>query len=245
MDPEITRFCLPTSSPLLNNFRDSMRRHYVDDFYQRQCSVLGENIKILDLGGNKNAKRGLFDIYKYSSNVIYLNYSSKYAPDVQTDASSLSFKDYSFDCIICAELFEHVRHPQGILTEVKRVLRPGGLVLLTIPFMFPIHPDPSDYGRFTDQFWIETLAAKGFGDIEIEWQGGYWCVFVDMLRGLLMEKEEEYTRFKKKLINWCFVHCQKWIKIKANAWDGLSGKRKTFFMRGCTTGFGICCNTKT
>ena len=241
MSSEIIKKTLSPSSPLVDNFRDSLRRHFVDDFYMKKIPLLPSWGKVLDLGGNKQKKRGLFNINDYSLDVIYVNFSAKQRPDVQADGCYLPFGDEIFDGVICAELLEHVRDPLVVLREVHRVLRPGATLLVTVPFMFPIHADPYDYGRYTDQFWLESLSEYNFTDIIIEWQGGFWCVFADMLRGFGMEKEERSAGTKEKIINWMNVHLQKSLKRKALKMDSRENLLQTFFMKGCTTGFGISC----
>lgn len=69
--------------------------------------------------------------------------------DIQADAYRLPFRDETFDTVLCTEVLEHTHSPQLALSEVHRVLKPGGKLLLTTPFAFPIHYGPTDYYRFT------------------------------------------------------------------------------------------------
>ena len=86
--------------------------------------------------------------------------------------------------MICSELLEHVPEPLNVVREIHRVLKPKGSVIICVPFMNKIHGDPYDYGRYTDFFWNENLSRLGFQDIEIEKQGLFWSVLVDMIRDL-------------------------------------------------------------
>jgi SAM-dependent methyltransferase len=72
-------------------------------------------------------------------------------PGVQVlgDAAALGFVDASFDIVLCTEMLEHVPEPQRAVDEMRRVLKPGGLLLLTTRFLFPIHDAPHDYFRYT------------------------------------------------------------------------------------------------
>ena len=73
------------------------------------------------------------------------------APGVHviSDALALGFADESFDVVLCTEMLEHVPEPQLAIDEMARVLKPGGTLLLTTRFLFPIHDAPHDYFRFT------------------------------------------------------------------------------------------------
>ena len=55
----------------------------------------------------------------------------------QTDATCLPFADHTFDKIICSEVLEHIEAYQAVLAELKRVLKPGGLLAVTVPRYWP------------------------------------------------------------------------------------------------------------
>lgn len=65
------------------------------------------------------------------------------------DAQALGLADASFDVVLCTEVLEHLPEPQRGIDEMHRVLKPGGTLLLTTRFLFPIHDAPHDYFRFT------------------------------------------------------------------------------------------------
>lgn len=167
----------------VNDISYTLRRHYVDMFHSEVFNS-GDVCKglILDLGGNKKSKRGLFDISCYEGSVIYANLSDAKSPDVVTDAECLSFKSGTFDSAICSELLEHVYDPRKVIEEVATALKPGGRIIICAPFMVGIHGDPYDYGRYTDSFWRQILCETGFTDISIEAQGSFYSVIYDMLR---------------------------------------------------------------
>lgn len=75
-------------------------------------------------------------------------YASK--PDVFADASRLPIADASVDNVICLEVIEHLFDPGAALSEIDRVLKPGGRAWISIPFMYPIHNAPYDFQRFTE-----------------------------------------------------------------------------------------------
>lgn len=70
-------------------------------------------------------------------------------PDVFGDASQLPFCDHAFDAVAMLEVLEHLQRPSQALSEISRVLKPGGQLLLTIPFLYPVHDAPHDFQRYT------------------------------------------------------------------------------------------------
>lgn len=137
---------------------------------------------VLDLGGTRHHKRGQFDIERYDLDVVYANLSVAKGPDVRTDASALPFRGCVFDGVICAELLEHVPQPPVVLEQAHRVLRSGGTLLATVPFLFRVHGDPEDYGRYTAHYWTTLLDDLGFQDVEVVAQGGFWAVVADFAK---------------------------------------------------------------
>lgn len=70
--------------------------------------------------------------------------------DIVADAHDLSMiPDASFDVVLCTEVLEHLHTPSRAIAEFHRILKPGGLLLLSTRFIFPLHDVPGDYYRFT------------------------------------------------------------------------------------------------
>jgi SAM-dependent methyltransferase len=99
--------------------------------------------------------------------------------DVVGDALALPFEAGRFDCILASEALEHVSDPFLFAREVTRVLKPGGAVILTVPFLFHKHGDPSDFWRPTDQGMSELF--KHFEKVEIRPLGNSLHVLSDLI----------------------------------------------------------------
>ena len=82
-------------------------------------------------------------------------------PDLFADASQLPLADASVDTVVILEVMEHLRQPREALQEIARVLRPQGRLLLTMPFLYPIHDAPHDYQRLTMHGLIRDVEAAG------------------------------------------------------------------------------------
>ncbi|MEM6885409.1 MAG: methyltransferase domain-containing protein [Verrucomicrobiota bacterium] len=182
-------FPCPGQEVEAGNIHYSLRRYFVDCFYQREVSALPEGGVILDVGGNKKDKRGCFNISNTQHDVIYANLSDAKSPDVICDAARLPFKDGLFKAVICGELLEHVADPASVVREAWRVLMPGGAILITCPFMFRVHGDPYDFARYTGYYWEELMRELSFTDIKVEPQGRFYSVLYDSLRDWLRERE--------------------------------------------------------
>src|SRR3989339_113906 len=85
----------------------------------------------------------------YFKNRIGLDVNKGRGVDVVADAHDLPFEDGKFDIILCTEVLEHLHSPHVAISEMKRVLKVGGKLILTTRFIFPIHDDPGDYFRYT------------------------------------------------------------------------------------------------
>lgn len=99
-------------------------------------------------------------------------------PAVQllADIERLPFADASVDGVICTYVLEHVGDARACMDEIARVVRPGGAVYVTVPFLFPTHPDPLDRWRWT----LDGLrySMRAFEEIEVGTIGGPFSTYV-------------------------------------------------------------------
>lgn len=221
----------------------SLRRYFVDKFFVENMYRFRDGAKILDIGGKKTGKRGLFDIGKYPVRVEYANIDAATRPDHLCDAAKIPVGDGSFDGVILAETLEHVRDPKAVLTESFRVLKPGGTLLATAPFMYHVHADPKDYGRYTEYYFREVLQEIGFKNIRVAKQGGYYSVLANILKMRLLGMDDAgslFAKMKKRLLAFFIT----WFQKKALVWDGEAGFCRTDIGAGHTTEYGIVCEKK-
>jgi len=69
--------------------------------------------------------------------------------DALIDLNRLPFADGALDGVICTYVLEHVADARACMAEIARVVKPGGSVYISVPFLFPTHPDPLDRWRWT------------------------------------------------------------------------------------------------
>src|SRR5258708_3519997 len=85
------------------------------------------------------------------ANAINMDIDSFPQVDVIADGHYLPFADNVFSVVYMGAVIEHLKYPWLVAAEVYRILKPGGHILVTVPFIYPYHNMPGDYYRFTDQ----------------------------------------------------------------------------------------------
>jgi SAM-dependent methyltransferase len=127
--------------------------------------------RLLDLGcGNRRYER----LFVHARYVGYDVDTQGARPDVCGHAAALPFRDASFDAALCTQVLEHVTSPADMLLELRRVLAPGGVLILTAPQHWRLHEEPHDYWRFTKYGLQRLLDDAGFEVRTLRAQGGVW-----------------------------------------------------------------------
>ncbi|NCB38065.1 MAG: class I SAM-dependent methyltransferase [Erysipelotrichia bacterium] len=98
--------------------------------------------------------------------------------DLVCDIVSISEPDSSFDVILCSEVLEHIPDPLPALKEFSRLLKPGGILILTAPFSSHVHFAPYHYCTGFSRYWYEHhLPAYGFSIQELSPNGDWFDFF--------------------------------------------------------------------
>lgn len=139
--------------------------------------------RVLDVGGAR--QRGAFR-RPAGARWVVADIERGFRPDVGADVQALPFRDAVFDAVKATELLEHVPDVARALGECRRVLRPGGHLVITAPFLERLHGDPGDYSRYTRSMWERLLAAADLKPVTIEEQGGYFTHLAGLLRFLVL-----------------------------------------------------------
>jgi len=168
-------------------------KYYFGASYQRKAlDALLEQHKhyykgiVLDIGGRD---RGKFQKPKDKvEKWIFADIESGHNPDIVLDVAKMDgIESKSIDVINAIELFEHVENPEKSLAECHRVLKEGGMIILSVPFLFPVHGDPYDFQRWTDKKWKEELLKAGFAIEKFEIMGRYFTVMMEMAKVLIRQ----------------------------------------------------------
>lgn len=121
----------------------------------------------LDIGCGTKPYRNLFSSSEYWGLEIDTpeNREKKNA-DFFYDGKTFPFDENKFDSLIANQVFEHVFNPDEFLSEMHRILKVGGKVLITVPFVWDEHEQPYDFARYSS-FGLKAILEKhGFEALE-------------------------------------------------------------------------------
>ena len=121
------------------------------------------------------------------------------------DGKLFPFADATFDSVVANEVFEHVFNPDQFLSELFRVLKPGGMTLLTMPFVWDEHEQPYDFARYSS-FGIRALLEKhGFMIVEQRKSADDIRVIFQLLNAYLYKKTVTKKAWCNLLITLLFM----------------------------------------
>lgn len=123
--------------------------------------------RTLDVGCGRKPYEHLFHVTSYIGLEIDTsdNRVNKNA-DYFYDGSQFPFRDGEFDSLVLNQVFEHVFTPESFLSEMNRVLKADGVLLMTVPFVWDEHEQPHDFARYSSFGLGSLLERHGFEVIE-------------------------------------------------------------------------------
>lgn len=138
--------------------------------------------RLLDFGCGRKPYENLFKVDEYLGiDMEHTGHEHKNSKiDVFYNGKNIPFPDESFDSVFCSEVFEHVFNLDEIIVEIRRVMKPGAQILITVPFSWNEHEVPYDFGRYTS-FGITHLFTKhGFEVVELQKSGNFATVIFQL-----------------------------------------------------------------
>lgn len=121
----------------------------------------------------------------------FRSYETVAFPDYDVCRGPLA--EEKFDLVIAEQVFEHVLRPDLAATHVYQMLRPGGVFVISTPFLLKVHGHPYDLYRWTEHGMRQLLETAGFRAIATGSWGNRECLLADMVPGL------EWTSYNPRL----------------------------------------------
>ena len=139
--------------------------------------------KLLDFGCGEKAYEHMFVVDSYTGIDLEENEGhtlKKDKVDIFYKGDKLPFENNSFDSIYSSEVFEHVFNLEEILNDINRVHKPGGLLLITMPFVWREHEMPNDFGRYTSAGITHVMSKCNYKIVAHEKAPGYFLSVVQL-----------------------------------------------------------------
>jgi len=217
-------------------YYDERRRHFGIDWQQSLSIVVGGLLlqeilqarsyikgRLLDIGCGTRPYALIYDPLVEMSVGTEVTYSPHglQDADVICPAERLPFTDASFDTVLCTEVLEHTRYPFAVLLEIRRVLKPGGYLLLSVPFIYPIHEAPYDHWRFTS-FGLRLLCMEaGLEVVYLRPKGGIIATLIVLWINLAVRGVNAVSKLlrqslplrDRRVIRWLLAFPQ-WIYLR-------------------------------
>lgn len=157
--------------------------------------------KFLDVGaGNQPYRDFIINSSKVSEYCpLDLENSDRYKKCENTwDGKIMPFCNDFFDSAIATEILEHCPDPNKTLSEIFRVLKPGGFFFFTVPYIWPLHDVPYDEYRYTPFSLRRLLKEEGFCDITVS-SCGSWNATLAHFLGLWARRGGHSKIFKESI----------------------------------------------
>ncbi len=141
--------------------------------------------------------------------------------DIICPAERLPFARESFDTILCTEVLEHTTDPLTVIKECARVLKPGGHLLLSVPFIYPIHEPPYDHWRFTSYGLALLCQMAGLEVCYIHPKGGLGATLMALYGFLSVRAVNAMSKLlhlrtplrERTVVRWCLALPQ-WVYLR-------------------------------
>jgi len=141
-------------------------------------------------------------------------------PGVDRVASvyQLPFSDNEFQIVLCMSVLEHLEEPYRAVAEMHRVLKPGGRIIVSVPFLFPIHDAPGDYWRFT-KYGLKHLFREGWDIKEVKAEADAQDSMAVLLQRLAYQGRYRFD----KLAKFKLFLSARILKALPRVWRGMYG----------------------
>lgn len=156
--------------------------------------------RLLDLGCGNSPYQPLF--HNVSEYITY-DIDTINSIDIVGTADVLPFHTESFNSILCTQVLEHTSNPCQVISEITRVLKPGGKLLISVPQSWRLHEEPYDFYRYT-KYGISHLIQHS--NLEISYilpQGGVWALIGQTFNNIIWRNKKNKFSLSWFIANLC------------------------------------------
>ena len=179
----------------------NMRRHHYQ-WLKQMLEAFPDNSRIIDVGCGPGQFTDLIDNHDCCGIDFYPYPNVNLVADI---SDVIPLEDSSADIAILSNVLEHVYDFQTLLKEIHRVLRPGGSILIVVPFMIKLHQLPYDFFRYTRHALERIGEETGFADIQVDELGNFfdvWDIDQRIRTRIILREAKGWQRFLARVLMW-------------------------------------------
>ncbi|MDP3735398.1 MAG: class I SAM-dependent methyltransferase [bacterium] len=175
----------------------SQNRLWGYEYFRREIGRITPETVIVDIGAGKGQYGDLLRQGSY----IGVDFVQFPGVDVVTDiVAGIPLSSEIADIVVLSNVLEHVPDPKAVLAHCYRILKPGGKIVILVPFFISIHQEPHDYLRYTHYMLRYLLSHAGFVDVVVEPSGNVIDVMQKVQTGFFRTaKASVRQRFRRNL----------------------------------------------
>jgi SAM-dependent methyltransferase len=191
-------------------------RWYITNFVKRVAISIRKDSLILDAGAGECVYKDLFSHCIYKSIDLAIgesnwNYTNL---DYIGYLHEMPLENNTFDAVLCTQVLEHLEKPRESISEMYRVLKPGGRLLMTAPMSQNEHQIPYDFFRYTSYGIISLCRDAGFNSIKVSPFGGLWVRWAyELPRALTIFPSSGLIRKQPNLFGILFLPLRLFFRI--------------------------------
>ena len=158
--------------------------------------------RLLDVGCGSKPYEKIFKVKQYIGIDIEISGHDHSSSKIDKfyDGKKIPFADEYFDNVFSSEVFEHVFNIDELLGEINRVLKRGGKLGFTCPFVWDEHEQPFDYARYTSFAVEHLLTSNGFSLVKLIKSTSYFETVMQMLSAYIYQHVLPRNRYLKVLL---------------------------------------------
>ena len=170
---------------LFNYIKKSPHRNQLENYVEHNFPLL--NGSILDIG----SKNRIYDHFLNQKPISIDIIENKEKEINFGDVNDLKFPNNSFDNVVCLEVLEYVSDINISIREISRVIKPNGVFICSIPFMYRAHEDNCRYTNI----YLNNLLSSYFSSVTIHPIGNFYTIILDIVRGKIIKIKYRLLRY--------------------------------------------------
>jgi SAM-dependent methyltransferase len=140
--------------------------------------------RIVDLGCGEVPLYHL--VHMYATEITCVDWPGTYHKTTYADYlidlnTNLPFDNEMYDTVLLSDVLEHIRQPHNLISEISRILKTNGKLIMNVPFFYNLHETPYDYYRYTEFGLRFLVESNGLEVIILNPIGGFPDVISDLL----------------------------------------------------------------